>query len=111
MADLGRLELRVGSRALDGSQVRREVLTLLCYLVTRPNMSATREEVLEALWPDLDPSTALNSLNRTVYFLRRVFEPEFAEDTSPGYLGQDGELVWLDSRSCFSKEPGGERPH
>jgi DNA-binding SARP family transcriptional activator len=70
-------------------------------------MSATREEVLEALWPDLEPGTALNSLNQTVYFLRRVFEPGFQEETSPAYLGQDGELVWLDgglvgsqSRNC-----------
>ena len=59
------------------------------------------------LWPDLEPSTAQNSLNQTVYFLRRVFEPRFSEETTPGYVGQDGETLWLDgglvqsrSRQC-----------
>src|SRR5262249_30053896 len=49
----------------------------------------------------------LNSLNQTVYFLRRVFEPDYREDVSPGYLHQDGETIWLDdelvdsaSRKC-----------
>jgi DNA-binding SARP family transcriptional activator len=53
--------------------------------------------VLDALWPDFDPSDALNSLNQTVYFLRRVFEPSFQEDLSPGYLNHEGDVVWLDS--------------
>ena len=43
------------------------------------------------------PSDALNSLNQTVYFLRRVFEPTFQEDLSPGYLNHEGDVVWLDS--------------
>jgi len=94
--DLGRVRLRIGDRLVEGSSLRRKVLGLLCYLITRPEHSATREEVLEALWPDLPPSTALNSLNQTVYFLRRVFEPKFTEDVTAGYLGQDGETVWLD---------------
>jgi LuxR family maltose regulon positive regulatory protein len=94
--DLGRVHLRVGDRDIDGSMIRRKVLALLVFLVTRPAQSATREEVLEALWPDLPPSTALNSLNQTVYFLRRVFEPTFTEDLTASYVGQDGETVWLD---------------
>ena len=94
--DLGRVHLQIGERHVDGSTVRRKVLALLCYLIARPGQSATREEVLEALWPDLPPNTALNSLNQTVYFLRRVFEPSFSEDLTAGYVGQDGETVWLD---------------
>jgi len=96
ISDLGRVEIHIGSKIIEGSQIRRKVLSILCFLVSRPQMSATREEVLDAMWPDLDPGTALNSLNQTVYFLRRVFEPSYREDTSPGYMGQDGELVWLD---------------
>jgi DNA-binding SARP family transcriptional activator len=94
--DLGRVHVIVGSRVVEGSEVRRKVLALLCLLVSREGFSATRDEVLEALWPDLDPASALNSLNQTVYFLRRVFEPEYREDESPGYLRQDGETMWLD---------------
>lgn len=95
--DLGRVRLFIGDRVVEGGSMRRKVLALLCFLATRPGQSATREEVLEALWPDLTPSTAMNSLNQTVYFLRRVFEPSFSEDVTAGYVGQDGETVWLDS--------------
>ena len=37
-----------------------------------------------SLWPDVEPSRRMNSLNQTVYFLRRVFEPTYREDTSSG---------------------------
>ena len=77
--------------------LRRKVLALLCYLLTRPGFSATRDEALDALWPQLGPEIAVNSLNQTVYFLRRVFEPEYSEDTSPGFVQFDSNVLWLDS--------------
>jgi LuxR family maltose regulon positive regulatory protein len=95
--DLGRVQIVVGDGLVEGSSVRRKVLGLLCLLLTRARWTATREEVVDRLWPELDPQSALNSLNQTVYFLRRVFEPEYREETSPGYVQQDGETIWLDS--------------
>jgi LuxR family maltose regulon positive regulatory protein len=94
--DLGRVQIVIGDRAIDGGEIRRRVLALLCLLISKTKFSSTREEVLESLWPELDPTSALNSLNQTVYFLRRVFEPRYREDVSPGYLLQDGETIWLD---------------
>ncbi len=76
--------------------IRRKVLALLCFLVTRPNMAAARDQVVDALWPDQDPTAASNSLNQTVYFLRRVFEPNYVDDSSPGYLRHETDLLWLD---------------
>jgi DNA-binding SARP family transcriptional activator len=52
---------------------------------------------MDALWPEFDPSDALNSLNQTVYFLRRVFEPEYKEDLSPGYVHHESDVIWLDT--------------
>jgi DNA-binding SARP family transcriptional activator len=95
--DLGRVTITVGGVEKAGQEVRRKVLALLCYLLTRPRFSATREEVMEAMWPDMDPAAAINSLNQSVYFLRRVFEPEYSEDTSAGYVRQDSDLLWLDT--------------
>ena len=66
-------------------------------------MSSTRDQVLDALWPDLDPVVAVNSLNQTVYFLRRVFEPAYSEDLSPGYLHHDSDVVWLDPELVDSR--------
>lgn len=95
--DLGRIRVVMGARIVEGSSIRRKVLGLLAFLLTRPRWSATREEVVDNLWPDLDPQAALNSLNQTVYFLRRVFEPSYKDETSPGYVEQDGEAIWLDT--------------
>ena len=94
--DQGRVAIAVGSRRIEGTAIRRKVLTLLCFLLTRPRFSSTRDEVLDTLWPDSEPTVALNSLNQTVYFLRRVFEPSYREDHSPGYLRHESDVVWLD---------------
>jgi DNA-binding SARP family transcriptional activator/tetratricopeptide (TPR) repeat protein len=104
--DLGRVQINIGARTVDGADVRRKVLALLCFLLSRPNFASTRDEVLDALWPEHDPPAALNSLNQTVYFLRRVFEPNFRDETSPGYVGQDGETIWLDAEliDCRSRQ-------
>jgi DNA-binding SARP family transcriptional activator len=60
-------------------------------------MAAARDQVVDALWPDQDPVAATNSLNQTVYFLRRVFEPTYVDDLSPGYVRHDTDLIWLDA--------------
>ncbi len=71
--------------------------------MSRQNASATRDQVLDALWPDLEPDLAVNSLNQTIYFLRRVFEPAFSEDMTPGYVHHDSDVVWLDSELITSR--------
>jgi DNA-binding SARP family transcriptional activator len=101
--DQGRVIVRVGGRFIQGSEMRRKPLALLCLLLSRPGMSATRDQVLDALWPDTDPDQAVNSLHQTVYFLRRVIEPSYSDDLSPGYLNQDTELIWLDSELIASR--------
>ncbi len=101
--DQGRTAIRIGDSEVAGSSIRRKVLALLCFLLTRPNSSATRDQVLDALWPEQDPDVAVNSLNQTIYFLRRVFEEDFAEDLSPGYVHHDGDVVWLDPELVTSR--------
>jgi DNA-binding SARP family transcriptional activator len=107
VSDLGSVEVTVGGLPL-ARALRRRVLALLCYLVSRPNLAATKDEVLDALWPELGPETAGNSLHQTIYFLRRVFEPEYREGYSAGYVVFDGEVVRLEeqlidssSRRCW----------
>ena len=66
-------------------------------------MSSTRDQVLDALWPELDPNDALNSLNQTVYFLRRVLEEQYVDDLSPGYIHHESDLIWLDTELVTSR--------
>ena len=101
--DQGRVGIVVGDREISGTSVRRKVLALLCFLITKPDLSATRDQVLDALWPDLDPEVAINSLNQTLYFLRRVFEENYSEDLSPGYVHHDSDVLWLDPELVSSR--------
>jgi LuxR family maltose regulon positive regulatory protein len=98
VVDLGHVELFLGSDRL--KVVRRKVLGLLCFLGSRPTMAGTRDEVLEALWSELKPDTAANSLHQTIYFLRRAFEPDYREGLSAGYVTYDGEVVSLSEELC-----------
>jgi ATP/maltotriose-dependent transcriptional regulator MalT/DNA-binding SARP family transcriptional activator len=94
--DLGRVSVRLGDSVLTGTEIRKKVLSLLCYLLTRPQFTATREQVFEALWPNMDPDAGANSLNQSAYFLRHVLEPDANDDTSAGYLRSRADLIWLD---------------
>jgi DNA-binding SARP family transcriptional activator len=98
-----RVGIHVGQRQIAGTTIRRKVLALLCFLLSRPEMASTRDQALEALWPELDPLDAVNSLNQTVYFLRRVLEEEYVDDLSPGYVHHDSDLLWLDSDLVASR--------
>jgi DNA-binding SARP family transcriptional activator len=101
--DQGRVEILIGAARLPGTELRRKVLALLCYLLTRERFSATRDEVVDTLWPDTVPDVAANSLNQTVYFLRRVFEPGYKDDTSAGYVQHDSDVLWLDQELISSR--------
>ena len=96
VGDLGRVSIHVGDRTIFGTEVRKKVLSLLCFLLTRPQFTATREQVIDALWPEMDPEAGANSLNQSSYFLRQVLEPNGEDDASAGYLRSRAELIWLD---------------
>jgi DNA-binding SARP family transcriptional activator len=101
--DLGRVEVHVGDRVVLGTEIRKKVLSLLCFLLTRRQFIATRDQVLDTLWPEMDPSAATNSLNQSTYFLRRVFEPDCDDDTCAGYLKSRADLIWLDQELVRSR--------
>jgi DNA-binding SARP family transcriptional activator len=107
VADLGAVEVWIGPERAR-KPLRRKVLALLCYLASRPRMVANREQAIEALWPELHPDAAGNSLHQAIYHLRRVFEPYFREGMSAAYVKVDGDLVSLNpdlvdstSRRCW----------
>jgi DNA-binding SARP family transcriptional activator len=101
--DLGRVTVHVGDRVLPGTEIRKKVLSLLTFLLTRPQFTASREQVIEALWPQMEPEAGANSLNQTSYFLRQVFEPTASEDTTAGYLNSRADLIWLDPELVHSR--------
>ena len=101
--DLGRVAVHVGDRVIRGTEIRKKVLSLLTFLLTRPQFTASREQVVEALWPEMDPEAGANSLNQTSYFLRHVFEPTTDDDVTAGYLNSRADLIWLDPELVQSR--------
>ncbi len=95
--DLGLARICVGDRVIDGRCIRRKALALLLYLLGQPAGAATPDQIIEALWPDVDPDAALNSVHQTIYVLRRVVDPDYKAGTSPEYLHFDSDMVWLDN--------------
>ena len=95
--DLGRAHLAVADRVVVISGIRRKAAALLMYLATQPNFTANKEQVLDELWPDADPSSATNSLNQSLYFLRREIDPWYEDDVSVDYVHFSGDLIWLDA--------------
>ena len=94
--DLGPIEILVGDLRIDGTQIRPRSLALLLFLATRPRHTATREEVIEALWPDAESEAGVNSLNQAIYHLRRALDPEY--DVRPAgeaasYVRHESEVV------------------
>jgi DNA-binding SARP family transcriptional activator len=94
--DMGWSRFDIGDRHVEMAGIRRKSASLLCFLLTRRGLIAPRDQVLDALWPDLDPTAALNSLNQTLYFLRRDIEPGFDEDISAPYVHFESDMLWLD---------------
>ena len=92
----------------------------LSFLIAHCDDAISRDQVLDALWPDASPGAAVNNLNQTVFQLRRVFDPDYRDGMSPAYIlsSLDGvslnpDLVrvdWTDLQRRFSKLVGGDAP-
>ena len=94
----GSIRIRRGGAA--GSDVavhRPRQRTLLGYLLARVDNPPSRDQVIETLWPNSDPEDGVNSLNQSVYQLRRVIDPSYRDGDSPQYLISTSDTVALDS--------------
>jgi ATP/maltotriose-dependent transcriptional regulator MalT/DNA-binding SARP family transcriptional activator len=93
----GSIRIRRGSA--DGSEVaihRPRQRTLLGYLLARVDNPPSRDQVIETLWPNSEPEDGVNSLNQSVYQLRRVIDPGYRDGESPQYLISTTDTVALD---------------
>ena len=73
---LGGFGVWVGPRVIGEDQWRlRKARSLVKLLALSPGHRLHREQVMETLWPDLDPAAAANNLHQALYGARRVLEP------------------------------------
>lgn len=86
---------------------RRRARTLLGCLLSQTGRRMGREQVMEALWPDLDIETAANRLNGAVHELRQILEPGIERPASSKLLRlerdililADSSSIWVDAES------------
>jgi DNA-binding SARP family transcriptional activator len=74
---------------------RRRTRLLLGLLIANYENGLTRDQAIDLLWPDADPDAAVNSLNQTVFQLRRLIEPNYREGESPQYVISNVDAVQL----------------
>ena len=92
---LGGFRVVVGGRAVDDQAWRRRpARQLFKILLGRPNRRMARDEIIELLWPESDPSAASSNLRSTIHAMRRVLESPQPPASSGVVLG-DRDGVWL----------------
>ena len=74
---------------------RRRTRTLLGLIAAHGETALTRDMVLDIMWPDADPGAAVNSLNQTVFQLRRALDPAYRDGESPQYVISTIDVVQL----------------
>lgn len=86
----GGFRMRRGDVEFDCSAIRPKVRSLLQLLAVNAARPVHREQLLEALWPDLGPQAGIRNLQVTVSQLRAFLEPETGR-SSRHLLLRDGE--------------------
>src|SRR5581483_11275012 len=72
---LGGFRVAAGERAIDEAAWRlRKARALVKLLALTPDHSLHREQVIEALWPDLEPAAASNNLRQALFVARRALD-------------------------------------
>jgi LuxR family maltose regulon positive regulatory protein len=68
-------------------------------LLTERGRALPRDQVIEILWPDMEPEPAANNLRVTINRLSKAIEPERPEGAPPAYLLQQSETYSLNLES------------
>lgn len=74
---------------------RRRVRALLGCLLSSPGRRLGREQVMEALWPDLEVDIAANRLNGAVHELRQILEPDIPRPAASRLLRLERDVLQL----------------
>jgi DNA-binding SARP family transcriptional activator len=93
---LGQFRVWQGQHPLpDQPWARRKAGPLFRYLLLQPDRSTSREQIIETLWPEMEPGNGLDILYQATSALRRILEPDLPEKFPSRYLVIEGERVSL----------------
>src|SRR2546430_14150038 len=83
---------------------RQRARSLLGCLLSSRDYRLGREEVMEALWPDLDSDTAANRLHGAVRELRLILEPKLARPAESHLLRLEHDTFVLAGQDLVRSE-------
>src|SRR2546427_3954930 len=111
---LGRFEVTRGERILQASAwPRRKAAALLQHLALERRL--LKEQAIEFLWPEIDPTSGANNLYRTLHTLRQTLDTALGPGTAEATLVfQDGvftltDTVWVDVAAFESLVQSGDQ--
>lgn len=99
---LGGFRVSVDDRAVDGvAWHRRKTAGLVKLLALAPAHRLHREQVMDALWPELGPEAAAANLRKALYYARRALDAlhpagESLISSDADLLALAAESLWLD---------------
>jgi predicted ATPase/DNA-binding SARP family transcriptional activator len=93
---LGGFRAAVGEREIDPRAWKlRRAAAIVKLLALAPERRLHREQMIDLLWPDLDPEVAAHNLNQALYVARRVLEPSLGRKQPSRYLPLQGQVLAL----------------
>lgn len=93
---LGQFRLSLEDQVLPTlAQRRKRASDIIKLLALQPKQRLHREQVLEALWPDLEEKSGMNNLHQNLYHARRMLEPGLSRGARPRFLTFEHETLVL----------------
>ncbi len=93
---LGQFRLSLDDQVLPTlAQRRKKASDIIKLLALQPKQRLHREQVLEALWPDLEEKSGMNNLHQNLYHARRMLEPGLSRGARPRFLTFEHETLVL----------------
>src|SRR5919204_1627519 len=95
---LSEFRVSVGPRTIAEREWRlRKAKSLVKLLALAPHHRLHREQVIDQLWPDMDPEDGANNLHRVLYVARHILEPDLAPRRASSYLQLRHDLLVLEA--------------
>lgn len=95
---LGRFQAKIDGVPVDErSWGRRSAKSLVKLLALKPFHALHREQIMDLLWTEETPETALNNLNKAIYEARRALEPNLTKGSDSRFLLTQKKQIILDS--------------
>jgi len=93
---LGPFRIFVDGQAIAERQfTRRKPKQLIKLLALQPNHQLHREQVMETLWPDSDPESAINNLHKAIHMARHALEPSLKSVAESHFILTQAQQILL----------------